>query len=334
MSESGTKPRVTLVVVTHNSARLLPAFCEALPAALVGVDDSRVVLVDSGSTDATMEVARQSPEIDLVIGLPANLGYAAGINAGIRSAPAGNYFVLNPDVRLAPGSVRYLLDAIVGDTGIAVPRLVDEHGALLTSLRRRPSLARAAGEAIIGGRAGRIPALGETVRSTRSYRRRTGAAWATGGAMLLGGDCVHRTGSWDESFFLYEEEVDYALRSRRAGFTLRLVPEAGAVRIIGDEPPGDFVWALSRVNKARLYGRSHSKPATAAFGAMLLLGELLRIPRGGSRHRRAALALIWPLSLLDEVLRRMRAPCTEEGSDPAPAAANQVRDRTRRFSRP
>lgn len=292
--------------MTHNSESLLPSFCEALPAALVGVQSGRVVVVDSGSSDTTVGVARRRPEIDSLLQLPANLGYAAGINAGIAAAPARAYLVLNPDVRLGPASVRKLLDALDGNTGVAVPLLFDEHGDLLTSLRRRPSLLRVAGEALLGGRAGRVPALGETVRSKRAYRLGTRADWATGGAMLLSDECIRKTGGWDESFFLYEEEVDYALRAQRAGFSLRLVPEATAVRHIGDEPPGDFVWALSRVNKVRLYGRTHSAATTAAFAVLMLLGELLRIPRGGSRHRRAVSALLWPLSLLDEVMQRMR----------------------------
>jgi len=306
MAPRPLKPNVAVIVVTHNSEALLSAFCHALPAALAGVVDSRVVLVDSGSWDSTATTASQREEIDHVVQLPANLGYAAGINAGMKVAPARAYLVLNPDVRLGPGSVRRLLDELKGDIGIAVPRLVDEHGELLLSLRRRPSLLRATGEALLGGRAGAVPALGETVRSQRAYRRRTLADWATGGAMLLSDECARGTGPWDESFFLYEEEVDYALRSQLAGFELRLVPEAIAVRTIGHAPPGDFVWTLSRINKVRLYSRSHSRAATIAFATVTLLGELLRIPLGGSRHRRAVLALLWPLTLLDEVLLRMR----------------------------
>ena len=306
---------VTLVVVTHNSEPLLPDFCEVLPAALAGLDRSRVVVVDSGSSDATTSLARHRVEVDDVLQLPANLGYAAGINAGIEAAPARAYLVLNPDVQLGAGSVRKLFDAIQVESGIVVPRLLDEDGVLLLSLRRRPSLLRAAGEALLGGRAGMVPPFGETVRSKGAYRRRTRADWATGGAMLVSDECARETGAWDESFFLYEEEVDYALRAQHSGFGLRLVPEATAVRMIGDDPPGDFVWALSRVNKVRLYGRSHSRVAAGAFTAMLLLGELLRIPRGESRRKRAIIALLWPMSLLDEVLQRMRQRPAKEWCD-------------------
>lgn len=121
--------------------------------------------------------------------------------------------------------------------------------------------------------------------------------------MLLSRRCVESVGPWDESFFLYEEEVDFALRAADAGFELRLQPAATAVRLIGNAEPSDKIWTLSRINKLRLYGRRSSAMRTLGFWLALLLAELLRCFKGSTRHRAAFLHLLLPFRFLDQVIR-------------------------------
>lgn len=42
---------VALIVVTHDSAGVMPGLVASLPDGLAGVDDARVVVVDNDSTD-------------------------------------------------------------------------------------------------------------------------------------------------------------------------------------------------------------------------------------------------------------------------------------------
>ena len=125
--------------------------------------------------------------------------------------------------------VRHLLAVIRQDpsVGIAVPVVLSSTGDLKFSLRREPTVMRALGEAVLGGhRAARVPALGEEVRDAIAYVEGAGADWATGAAMFISRPALDAVGPWDERFFLYSEETDYALRLRDAGFTLRLTRRA------------------------------------------------------------------------------------------------------------
>lgn len=290
---------VTLITVTFRSAAVLPGLLDSIRPALEGVD-ARVVVVDNASDDDSVAVARTSPVVDRVLALPHNGGYAAGINAGVAACPdSAAYLVLNPDIRLWPGSVAPLLRALADPrTAIAVPRLVDEHGVLLRSLRREPSVLRCAGEALIGGRrAGRWPPLGEVIMRPSAYEDpSTAAVWATGGAMLLSAAALRAIGPWDESFFLYEEEVEFALRARDRGYRLAYVPAAVATRVVGVEPPAPSIWALMRSNKVRLYARRHGRWHAHAFWAVLVAGEGVRalIGRPGSAAAVRALVGVRP----------------------------------------
>ena len=127
---------VTVTLVTYNSADVIAACLESLPAGMDGIDRYEVVVADNASSDGTVaEVERTAPQVK-VLELAENQGYAAAINAVTATVSGGAVLVLNPDVRLHPGSVRHLLRALDRPgVGIAVPRIVDAHGHLDPSLR-------------------------------------------------------------------------------------------------------------------------------------------------------------------------------------------------------
>jgi N-acetylglucosaminyl-diphospho-decaprenol L-rhamnosyltransferase len=285
---------VALIVVTYRSFGHLPDFLNCIPGAISGVDGVRVVVVDNDSDDGTSEFAEAHDIVSEVVQLGENLGYAAGINAGISHVPnCDAYFVLNPDVRLSHGCLETLLKHLEAPgIGICVPRLHDEHGQLLFSLRREPTILRELGEAILGGhRAGRWPLIGSTFVNPNTYEKAAIADWATGGAMLISGQCGEQVGPWDESFFLYEEEVDFSLRARDLGFSLAYVPGATATRIIG-EGSSPELRALSRVNRIRLFRRRNGAFLGFLLHGVILFSELIRASVGRQESRVALKVLL------------------------------------------
>lgn len=290
-------PAVAVAVVTRNSARLLPGFFASLPAALAGVAHAEVTVADNASADDTAATVTRLAPGARFIQLGRNAGYSAGINAAVAaSAGDGPVLVLNPDIRLGPGSVRRLLGALDDPyVGIAVPRLVDNEGRLALSLRREPTVRRMLGEAVLGGtRAGRFPALGHLVTDPASYERPGTADWATGAAMLLSRRCLDAVGPWDETFFLYAEETDFALRARDLGFALRFVPDAHAVHLGGASHESPRLWTILTLNRIRLFSRRHGRLHTAAYWCAVALNETLRAAAGRRTHAAALAAMLLP----------------------------------------
>lgn len=296
MPDAVRSPRIATLVVTYNSADVLPGLLEALPAAFGGAGPAELVVADNGSADGTLDVVARLAPAATVVALGRNAGYAAGINAGLQAAaPSDAVLVLNPDTRPRPGSIAPLAHALDHDrVGIAVPRLLAPDGVTAPSLRRDPTVLRALGEAVLGGRrAGRFAALGEVVWDPHRYERQGPVDWATGAAWLVSSRCLEEVGPWDESFFLYSEETDFALRARAAGWRVWYVPEALVEHIGGDAPTSPALWALLTANRVRLYARAHGRLRGAAFRAAVTLGAALRAARG-SRTNRAALRALVP----------------------------------------
>jgi GT2 family glycosyltransferase len=118
--------------------------------------------------------------------------------------------------------------------------------------------------------------------------------WATGAVLLVSAACAAACGPWDESFFLYSEETEYALRARDLGFATRLEPAARAVHLEGESRLSPRLWTILTVNRVRLYRRRHRGPAALAYWAVILAGEAARAALGRPRSRRAVAALVSP----------------------------------------
>ena len=293
--------RVTVVVVTFNSADVVPGLLASLPAGLAPLDWTLVV-VDNGSRDDTVEVVEASAPDAVVVRAGRNGGYAAGINLGVAQVTDHTaVLVLNPDVRLQPGCVPELVAALRRTgAGIVVPRLDDARGRLISSRRREPTLRRALADAVLGAeRAGRIGDLGEVITDPGDYEAEAPTDWAEGSTQLVSARCWAAVGAWDESYFLFSEETDFALRARDAGYPTYFVPTARAVHLEGGSAGNPALWRLLVVNRLRLFARRHGPVATACFWAVLVAREASRSALGNPTSRSAVRALLSPRYLTE-----------------------------------
>ncbi|MET0931947.1 MAG: glycosyltransferase family 2 protein [Aeromicrobium sp.] len=281
-------PDVVVVIVTFNSAPMIEGLLDSLGPALAGLT-AEVVVVDNGSSDGTRSTVRARSDCRLVEA--DNNGYSAGINLGIRSAaPSGHLVILNPDVRMDPGSIRILVDVLADEAvGISAPRVRSASGALDLSLRRDPTLLRAMGLSRL-----RLAALSEHVQEPEAYTYAHDVDWALGAILAVARRCSDEVGAWDESFFLYSEETDFCLRARDLGFSTRFQPAATAMHVGGQSGQSDAIHTMQILNRVRLYRRRHALLPSAAYFMATILSELSWLLRGHRQSRAAVVALVRP----------------------------------------
>jgi N-acetylglucosaminyl-diphospho-decaprenol L-rhamnosyltransferase len=279
---------LAVVIVTHNSVHVVGDLLDSLPAALDGLI-ADVIVVDNGSTDGTPEFVAARGGCRIV--RSANVGYAAGINRGVReSMPAQAILVLNPDVRLHARSVPPLLAALQEpNVGIAAPQVRSSQGTLELSLRREPTLLRA-----LGLTRTRLAVFSEYVFNSSAYTRPCTVDWALGAALLVSRTCYDTLGGWDETYFLYSEETDLALRARDAGLLTRYEPRSVAVHIGGQSGRNHRTHAMQVINRVRLYRRRHGALASWCYYWLAVANGLSRVPRGHRESWFASVALLRP----------------------------------------
>jgi len=280
---------VAAIIVSYNSAEELPALLRSLAASTI---DVHVIVVDNGSTDASVEVARTFEHVT-VVPTGANLGYSGGINAGRERVRDGQAVaILNPDLVVAPDALERMLDETrQSEVGVVGPMVRNLDGSRFDSVRHEPSLCGAIGEALFGARWRARPSLlAEVEYRHGSYLEAHDADWLSGAALLVRADCARAVGDWDaESFFLYSEETDFARRARAAGYRVRYTPHAVVTHVGGASGQSSALTALLEVNRLRYVQKHRGAAYARAYRVVLALGCALRAFRSSHRHALATL---------------------------------------------
>jgi GT2 family glycosyltransferase len=279
---------VDVVIVTYNSAQVVADLLDSLPDAL-GKANADIVVVDNGSQDDTVKLLQRRADCRVI--QSTNVGYAAGINRGVKEASgAPAILVLNPDIRLHEQAVGPLLETLLEPrTGVVAPRILSAAGELEFSLRRTPSLPRA-----LGLSRTKIPMLSEYVQEPAAYSHPHTVDWALGAALMISRECFNALGGWDETYFLYSEETDFSLRAWDLGLATRFEPRSVAVHIGGASGRNNKTHAMQIVNRVRLYRRRHSTAAAWGYFWLTIASEATWVARGHRQSRSAIAALLRP----------------------------------------
>jgi N-acetylglucosaminyl-diphospho-decaprenol L-rhamnosyltransferase len=197
---------VRVIVLNYNGRRWLPGCLEGL-AGQRNAPAFDVLLVDNGSTDGSGPFVREHyPQVS-VLETGANLGFAAGNNAGARNARGEWLAFLNNDTVPDPGWLNQLFSAAAThpDYDLITSRIVwlDD-----------PSVLDSAGDGYLraGGafkRGHGQPAIGFTASEE--------VFGACGAAFVIRRALFERLGGFDESFFMVYEDVDLSYRARLTG---------------------------------------------------------------------------------------------------------------------
>lgn len=281
---------IAVVVVTYNSVHDLPLLITDLRRD-AKVHAIRVIVVDNASQDGSADVADAHPDI-VVVRSPQNAGFGAGINqARPHLGSCSTVLILNPDVRVHEGAIQQMLKSLEEPgVGAVVPlNITGCDGGLDTTLRREPSISRALGDALLGGRrfVHRPAWLSETDSRAESYTREHAVDWATGSALLIRVDVAQAVGDWNEEFFMYSEEIDYCRRIRERGFLVWFGPSAIVEHPGGGGGSGrtSALATLQAVNRIRYIEGRHGKAYAAAFRAVVVFSSAIRGHR--EQHRDA-----------------------------------------------
>ena len=221
--------RVAVVTVSYGSEGVLGAFLASLPPA--SRQALHVVVADSKPAAATNTVKSMTTSAGATyLPLPSNRGYGYAINTAVRGlGPEIDWVVVsNPDVTVNPGCIDILLESVLDSTIAAVgPRILSSDGEIYPSARTIPSLRSGVGHAIFANLWPKNP-------WTRNYRKeseiepvRRDAGWLSGAFLMIRRSVFDQMNGFDESYFMYFEDVDLGYRIGRLG--LRNVYEPAAV---------------------------------------------------------------------------------------------------------
>jgi GT2 family glycosyltransferase len=217
--------------VCHRSSEALPECLSSFrrQAAATGVDAEVVAVEHSEEQEEARRVAEAG--VDRVLERP-NLGYAAGLNAGVAVAGGEILLLANPDIRFFEGSLEHLLAGLDQGFDVVGPQFVwDSDGEILMPPAEDPALPSEIGRGL------RRRWKWYWTRSVSKDLEDLWHVWTAertlpvknlrGALLALRAETMDRLGPLDEGYFLYYEETEWLWQARRRGARLGLA--AGAL---------------------------------------------------------------------------------------------------------
>jgi N-acetylglucosaminyl-diphospho-decaprenol L-rhamnosyltransferase len=197
-----------------------------------GVPPERIVIVDNGSDDDSVERIAANHPNSVHVGLPDNIGYARAANEGARALRGEVYAFVNNDAFVhRAGSTALLVETATTDRiGIAVPRLLNEDLSLQRSVVPLTSPANALVRAT--GLSRFIPNRWQPDWSTywdHSYSR--DIQCVAGAVMVVRGELWDRVGGFTSKTAMYGDELHLFWRARELGWRARFVAGAEFVHL-------------------------------------------------------------------------------------------------------
>jgi GT2 family glycosyltransferase len=336
MNQSG----IDVIIVNWNGRRFLPACIASLKRSSVR---ARIVVVDNGSNDGSVSyVQGEHPDLT-VLPLGANVGYAAGANAGLRATRGRYAMIMNPDVMVSADHLKVLSDCLNGDAsiGAAQGKLYQIAPEDFVLERVSPARIDSAGHMIRRSRM--VVDRGQGNPDGPLYDREASVFSACGAALFLRRSMLEDIAPdgefFGESFFAYKEDIDVCWRARLLGWDVRYVPAAVAHHVRA-APLDPEAWRRMPLTVRRHSWKNHyllmirndraadivrALPFIAAWELGRLGHAFLRDPRVLRAYIDLARAL--PSALRDRraLLRRQRAaPAAMRrwfGAEPLPVNA-------------
>jgi GT2 family glycosyltransferase len=260
-----------------------------------------LLVVDNASRDGSpLKLRARFPDVETIVS-PENVGFAAGVNAGLKRLLArevATILLVNPDTEVAADFFAPLARAVAEGAAIAGPKLVSPAPKTAAGSPGSPPPPRriwAAGGAVTFGR--NVATLfGHRELDRGQHDRPRDVTFLPGTVWLVARPLFEQVGPLDEGFFCYVEDVDFCLRAAAGGARLRYEPRSLVVHE-GSAASGGGYTALRKYLNSVGAVRLLRKHGTAARWLRFVAGDLLT----------------WPLALLYATLRGRPAAALWKG---------------------
>jgi GT2 family glycosyltransferase len=302
-------PGLSAIIVSYNTRDLLARSIHSILPDAAGLEVECVV-VDNDSRDGSADmVAAEFPSVKLYRA-PRNLGFAAGVNEGVRRSKGRYVLLLNPDAELLDDSLARMVAFLDSHPRAAAvgPQLEYADGARQHAAFTFPTLPMIFldyfplhGRILESRLNGRYPPADEPHLIDHPL----------GACMLVRREAFDDVGLFDEDFFIYCEEVDWCLRAQRKGWQIYHLPAARARHLsaASTSQQRDAMLVELHRSRLRLY-RKHYGPLFRTLARGLtrigLWAEERRLRRAAARGAVSAQGLSSRLAALRQIRDLLR----------------------------
>ena len=207
--------KAAVIIPSWNGSKLLEDCLESLSKQIF--KNFEIILVDNGSTDNSAGYVKKNfPEVR-ILSLQKNHGFARAINEGVKASNAKYVVFLNNDTKVDQDWLNNLIRCAESH-----PEVISVNSKLLNFYDRKII----DGAGILINEVGQARSIGWQEKDNGQYDSEQYILGATGGAALFNRNDFIKVGLFDEKYFMYSEEVDFAFRAQFLGYKSIFCPKA------------------------------------------------------------------------------------------------------------
>lgn len=245
-------PAVSILIVAFRSLDFIAECLQGVRQAAAGTPHE-ILFIDNGDDGTEALVRERFPDVR-IIPSEGNIGFGAGNNRLAAQARAKRILLINPDAVPRDRAIDKLIDfsSAYPDAGAWGGRSLSPDGKLDTAnflvLPRVSHFIKAPLGSLRGLASGGLPADATSPGQVEVLN---------GGFMMVRTDVWRQLGGFDESFFLYSEEIDLFKRMKDLGYRVMVTPDAAVVHDAGGGQALSPSRFLYRTTGQMHYARKH-----------------------------------------------------------------------------
>ena len=210
-------------MATINVSIIIVGYCseQTLPACLISISEQKninaeVIYVENAPHHSAEKTVKTFCPSARIIAPGENLGFPKGCNLGANSAQGEYLLFLNPDTEIQTSETLALLEQFMSshpDVGICTPLIYDSDQKEAAIIRRDYF-----GQQYINNQFSQLPG---------------NIAWVCGAALMISKKTFEKIQGFDARYFMYSEDEDICLTTRKAGLSIAQVPQTRVMHIGG-----------------------------------------------------------------------------------------------------
>ena len=226
-----------IIIISFNVRKLLK---ECLESIYRQTQRTRfeIWVIDNHSRDESVAMLQESfPEVHLIEN-DENLGFTRANNQALRQCRCDFFLLLNPDTLLQDGALDKMVQFLDEhpEVGIAGCKVLNRDGTLQLACRRSIPTPKVAFYRLTG-LSRLFPNNHTMAKYNMTYEDPDQAHEVdavSGAFLMIRREVVEKIGLLDERFFMYGEELDWCLRTQRAGWSVMYCPQSQIIHYKGE----------------------------------------------------------------------------------------------------
>jgi hypothetical protein len=228
--------KLSICIVTYNARKWLKGCLDSINDN-TKLDNLEIIVVDNGSKDGVEELLKRDYPQVRFFGNDSNQGYTRPMNQSMQAARGKFLMQLNPDTSILPAAFDQLIDFMDGnpEIGICGPKVLNRDGSFQKQCRRgepRP-LAMISYFLRLSSLFPNSKLLGGYLLGYEDEDATIEVDALSGSCMVIRREVIDQIGYLDEHFFAYQEDTDFCIRARQAGWKVYYYPRAQVIHYGG-----------------------------------------------------------------------------------------------------